>query len=308
MVALSCGLHVAAFLVALGADSLHRRKVLTEQVAVVDLVGLPGPSEEPSPSPPATEESPAPPPPAAKEREAAPPPKAAPERTPAPPPKAASAPPAAPSPKGPPSAAAARTSPDGLLPPSRPAPVEKAPEKAPPPDVRSAEEAIRAMRERREQSERVRDIVARRKMESAAASAIVGVRQRARRQVDLTGVRPGAGRNGAASPGGGSGSAGNVRATMEQVIYFRALRDRIRSKWIAPPGDTSSLMVKMVVTIEKDGSVSNTVVEKGSGNRLFDDSVQRAIGKASPLPVPPEQLRGGEECYSVGFNFKVGEE
>jgi TonB family protein len=65
-------------------------------------------------------------------------------------------------------------------------------------------------------------------------------------------------------------------------------------------------VVELRIVIEKDGRVSGERIERGSGNPYFDDSVRRAIRKASPLPVPPEQLRGGEDHYEVGFRFHGG--
>jgi TonB family protein len=130
--------------------------------------------------------------------------------------------------------------------------------------------------------------------EREVAAAVGRLKELAARPVELSSIR---------SAPGASGAAGSARATAEQLAYFRAIDDRIRANWIAPRGDTSSLMVQVVVTIERTGAVSSAVVEKGSGNDFFDDSVQRAIRKASPLPVPPERLRGGQESYSVGFRF-----
>ncbi len=67
---------------------------------------------------------------------------------------------------------------------------------------------------------------------------------------------------------------------------------------------TFILFIRGKGKIEKDGKVTNVEMEKGSGNRFFDESVLRAIGKASPLPVPPEKLRGTEDHYEVGFRFR----
>jgi len=68
-------------------------------------------------------------------------------------------------------------------------------------------------------------------------------------------------------------------------------------------GEKENLIVQLRIVIEQDGRVSLVRMEKTSGNSYFDDSVLRAINKASPLPIPPEQLRGGEDHYEVGFRF-----
>ncbi len=47
--------------------------------------------------------------------------------------------------------------------------------------------------------------------------------------------------------------------------------------------------------------MTDVIVEASSGDKLFDEFVLRAIRNASPLPVPPEGLRGAEGDYEVGF-------
>lgn len=88
--------------------------------------------------------------------------------------------------------------------------------------------------------------------------------------------------------------------------YLNRLDEAVRSAWVVPRAlvdNREDLMVQVRITIETDGSVSSIVVERPSGNSLFDDSVIRAIQKASPLPVPPEELREGRDYYEVGFRF-----
>ena len=109
--------------------------------------------------------------------------------------------------------------------------------------------------------------------------------------------------------GAGGGAQGTVRLSPELLDYFRRLEERVRSSWVLPGAlvrDAAKLVVELRIVIEKDGRVSEERIERGSGNPYFDDSVRRAIRKASPLPVPPEQLRGGEDHYEVGFRFHGG--
>ncbi len=109
--------------------------------------------------------------------------------------------------------------------------------------------------------------------------------------------------------GGGGGAQGTVRLSPELRDYFRRLEESVRSSWVLPGAlarDAAKLVVELRIVIEKDGRVSEERIERGSGNPYFDDSVRRAIRKASPLPVPPEQLRGGEDHYEVGFRFHGG--
>ena len=169
-----------------------------------------------------------------------------------------------------------------------------------PPDLTSVEERLRQMRETRADSESVRQAIEERRSEAAARAAVRGVGERIARRIEgPPGNIPGAG-------GIGGGSQGTVRVSPELLEFFRKLEERVRESWVLPESlvrNAGKLMVEVRIVIEKDGRVSDTRIEKGSGNVYFDDSVRRAIRKASPLPIPPERLRGGEDHYEVGFRF-----
>jgi len=92
----------------------------------------------------------------------------------------------------------------------------------------------------------------------------------------------------------------------EIKAYLNLLDEKVREAWVVPRAlvdNREDLMVQVRIIIETNGDVSSIILERPSGNRLFDDSVLRAIQKASPLPVPPEILREGRDYYEVGFRF-----
>jgi len=172
-------------------------------------------------------------------------------------------------------------------------------------DAGSLTERLRKMREARAGSEAVRGAVEERRSEAAARAAVRSVGERVAHRVEA----PPPARSGARGAAGGGGAQGTVRLSPELRDYFRRLEESVRSSWILPESlvrDAANLVVELRIVIEKDGRVSGERIERGSGNPYFDDSVRRAIRKASPLPVPPEQLRGGEDHYEVGFRFHGG--
>jgi colicin import membrane protein len=57
---------------------------------------------------------------------------------------------------------------------------------------------------------------------------------------------------------------------------------------LAPGFRTQSLSTEIRVRLNAGGQVLGTRVMRRSGNPWFDESVERAIKKASPLPPPPE--------------------
>ena len=272
MLALSGAAHLALAIVALAAPPLFGTPPLRlEPVAVVDLVGGGEFRQEtgkpPGPAPPAREiEKPSPK-----------------DQTPPTPPPARSR-------KG------AKAAPDDFAPSKRQAAA-----------AASLTERMRKMREARTESDAIRGAVEERRSEAAARAAVRSVGERAAHRIEA----PPSARSGArgAGGGGGGGAQGTVRLSPELRDYFRRLEESVRNSWVLPSAlvrDATKLVVELRIVIEKDGRVSEERIERGSGNPYFDDSVRRAIRKASPLPVPPEQLRGGEDHYEVGFRFHGG--
>ncbi|GAB4372952.1 MAG: hypothetical protein Kow00128_22130 [Deltaproteobacteria bacterium] len=179
------------------------------------------------------------------------------------------------------------------------------------PDTVSLAERIRQLREKRETSEQVREAVGVIRKQREARSAVRRIGERVAHRVDLSRLAPA--RKQAVPPAGGgpAGAVGKARVPPEILAYFQALDERIRENWTVPEpalAGSRNLIVQLRITIEKDGEVTNVRMEKTSGNSYFDDSVLRAITKASPLPVPPEQLRGTEDHYEIGFRFFGGGE
>ena len=188
----------------------------------------------------------------------------------------------------------AQTAPDDFVPSKRQAA-----------EAASLTERLRKMRETRAGSEAVRGAVEERRSEAAARAAVRSVGERVAHRIEA----PPPASSGARGAGGGGGAQGTVQLSPELRDYFRRLEERVRSSWILPGAlarDAAKLEVELRIMIEKDGRVSGERIERGSGNLYFDDSVLRAIRKASPLPVPPEQLRGGEDHYEVVFRFHGG--
>ena len=270
MLALSAAAHTALAIVALVAPPLFGTPLRLEPVAVVDLIGGREFRQEAG-KPPG-------PPPIAREN-----------GKPAPEGRTVSTPPPARRRKE------AKAAPDGFSPSKRQAAA-----------VASLSERLRKMREARAGSEAVRGAVEERRSEAAARAAVRSVGERVAHRIEA----PPPARSGTrGAAGGGGGAQGTVRLSPELLDYFRRLEERVRSSWILPGTllrDAAKLEVELRIMIEKDGRVSEERIERGSGNLYFDDSVLRAIRKASPLPVPPEQLRGGEDHYEVGFRFHGG--
>jgi colicin import membrane protein len=75
----------------------------------------------------------------------------------------------------------------------------------------------------------------------------------------------------------------------ELARWHREVRILVTRAWIVPAGFRSeTLLAHVEVDLSPTGEVLGTRIAKPSGNPWFDESVERAIEKASPLPAPPE--------------------
>jgi len=75
------------------------------------------------------------------------------------------------------------------------------------------------------------------------------------------------------------------RDNYELVTLQSQIYEQIRSNWRIPPR-SRSLRCTLRVNINVSGEVVSIQVVKSSGNKLFDVSAERAVRRASPLPVP----------------------
>lgn len=88
----------------------------------------------------------------------------------------------------------------------------------------------------------------------------------------------------------------------EYIAYQAKVRYKIIQEWILPlaylEGDIPP-KARLVVHMNDLGEIVSKEWENKSGNAAFDSSCERAISRASPLPVPPERLKW--EAYNEGF-------
>ncbi|OGS92202.1 MAG: hypothetical protein A2Z95_00905 [Gallionellales bacterium GWA2_60_18] len=78
-------------------------------------------------------------------------------------------------------------------------------------------------------------------------------------------------------------------ATGRVVDEFRAkIAASIRSRIVMPPDVADDARAEFLVTLLPGGWVLKAELRKSSGNAAYDNAVERAILKASPLPLPPD--------------------
>lgn len=88
--------------------------------------------------------------------------------------------------------------------------------------------------------------------------------------------------------------------------YLMDIWDKIKGAWNVP-GMASRKDLETIVTIKirKDGRIVDINVEKRSGNRVYDESIIRALRAVEPLPSIPQSLN--MDSIEVGFRFLPGD-
>jgi colicin import membrane protein len=100
--------------------------------------------------------------------------------------------------------------------------------------------------------------------------------------------------------GSGEGAGGIVDPLMQK--YHMDILEKIKEVWRMPASSKKDWETIMVIKIRRDGIVVDINPEKTSGNRLYDESIRRAIKAAEPLPRIPATIK--EDSLELGFRFR----
>lgn len=96
------------------------------------------------------------------------------------------------------------------------------------------------------------------------------------------------------------------RAQYEQseVSKYKGLiRGQITRNWIFPASYQKGMKCKVLVRLIPSGDVVSVRIIQSSGNSAFDRSVEMAVNKASPLPVPKSSSGLFDHFREVEFVF-----
>lgn len=94
-------------------------------------------------------------------------------------------------------------------------------------------------------------------------------------------------------------------AQQARVNYVRAWGRMVENNWSRPLGSAQGLSADVRVRLQPSGDVVSIEIVKSSGDATFDRSVENAIRRASPLPVPEDAQtfrRAGLD--DITFRFK----
>jgi colicin import membrane protein len=97
--------------------------------------------------------------------------------------------------------------------------------------------------------------------------------------------------------------AARAQSALEQYIPY--IQQRVNDNWIRPPGSPQGLVCVVRVQLIPGGTVAGATVTRSSGDPVFDRSVETAVLKASPLPLPPDPSLF-DHFREINFKFSPG--
>ncbi|MDH5377774.1 MAG: cell envelope integrity protein TolA [Gammaproteobacteria bacterium] len=89
----------------------------------------------------------------------------------------------------------------------------------------------------------------------------------------------------------------------EKVKYTALIKQKIESKWIQPLNAKVGMRCTINISIIPSGRVISFKIVRSSGDKLFDRSVESAVNKSSPLPIPNDP-RLASEFRNIDLEFK----
>lgn len=89
----------------------------------------------------------------------------------------------------------------------------------------------------------------------------------------------------------------------EVAKYKGLIKGQITQNWIFPASYQKGMKCKILVRLIPSGDVVSVRVIQSSGNPAFDRSVEMAVNKASPLPVPKSSTGLFDHFREVEFVF-----
>jgi len=173
--------------------------------------------------------------------------------------------------------------------PSKPEP-PKAPPKVEPPQPTKADIALKEKREleRKKQEQLAREKIEKEKREAdrrdadkrkAEEKRVAEVRERQAREADALKAQAERERLALAQ-------AADALKAKANEDYVRQIQAKIRALVVVPPDIPGNPEAIFEVVQLPTGEIIDTQLRKSSGVRAYDDAVQRAILRASPLPQP----------------------
>lgn len=78
----------------------------------------------------------------------------------------------------------------------------------------------------------------------------------------------------------------DAEAKLASAKWAQQIGAHVADRWRRPPNLPAGLSCKVKMNLAVDGRIASSAIIQSSGNVAFDQSVEDAIGRSSPLPTP----------------------
>ncbi len=92
-----------------------------------------------------------------------------------------------------------------------------------------------------------------------------------------------------------------ARLQTQRQQYIMQIAQKVENNWLRPVSTAAGQSCEVKVTQTMSGDVLDVIVQSCTSDNAFQRSVERAVRKASPLPLPPDPELFDREIY---FKFK----
>lgn len=148
---------------------------------------------------------------------------------------------------------------------------------------RKAEEKRRLVQKQKEEAEKKRQVEAKRKQEEEQAE-----RRKKEEAERRLAAEESLKQQIAAEERASAEAARAARAASAADKYKALIRQKVSRNWNRPAGTKTGLKCTVRVRLVPGGEVLQATVVRSSGDAVFDRSVENAVYKAAPLPLPPD--------------------
>jgi colicin import membrane protein len=154
-------------------------------------------------------------------------------------------------------------------------------------EARKAEEQRRLVQKQKEEAEKKRQAEAKRKQEEEQRRAEAERRKKEEAERRLA-AEESLKQQIAAEERARAEAARAARAASAADKYKALIRQKVSRNWNRPAGTRAGLKCVVRVRLVPGGEVLQATVVRSSGDIVFDRSVENAVYKAAPLPLPPD--------------------
>lgn len=97
------------------------------------------------------------------------------------------------------------------------------------------------------------------------------------------------------------GSEEEAILQVQRQQYIMLIAQKVENNWLRPATTSEQQSCEIIVTQTMMGDVIDVVLQACTSDKDFQRSIERAVRKASPLPLPPDPELFGRRIY---FKFK----